>query len=50
MEQAQKTAKAIKDIHPEFSLTAFAANHPYRDPKHLDQILTHLNQVELSDR
>ena len=50
MEQARKTAKAIKDIHPEFSQTAFAANHPYRDQKHLDQILTHLNQVGLSAR
>jgi len=47
MKQAQKTAQAIKDVHPEFSLTAFAANHPYRDQKHLEQILTHLNQVEL---
>ena len=50
MEQAQKTAKAIKDIHPGFSLTAFAANHPYRDQKHLDQIITHLNQAELPAR
>jgi len=50
MEQARKTAIAIKDIHPEFSHTAFAANHPYRDQKHLDQILTHLNQVGLSAR
>jgi adenylate cyclase len=50
MEQARKTAKAIKDVHPEFSLTAFAASHPYRDQEHLDQILTHLNQVELPAR
>ena len=50
MEQARKTAKAIKDIHPGFSLTSFAANHPYRDQKHLDQIITHLNQAELPAR
>ena len=50
MGQARKTAKAIKDIHPDFSLTAFAANHPYQDQKHLDQILTRLNQVELPAR
>ena len=50
MEQARKTAKAIKDIHPDFSLTAFAANHPYQDQKHLDQILTRLNKVELPVR
>ena len=50
MEQAQKTVSTIKDIHPEFSLTAFAANHPYQNQKHLDQILTHLNQVELPAR
>jgi hypothetical protein len=50
MEQARKTVKAIKDVHPEFSLTAFAANHPSRDQKHLDRILTHLNQVELPAR
>jgi adenylate cyclase len=48
MEQARKTAKAIKDIHPGFSLTAFADSHPYRNQKYLDQILTHLNQVEFS--
>ena len=50
MEQAQKTVSTIKDIHPEFSLTAFAANHPYQNQKHLDQILTHLNQVEFPAR
>jgi adenylate cyclase len=50
MEQARKTARSIINIHPGFSLTAFAANHPYQDQKHLDQILTHLNQTELSAR
>ena len=49
IEQARKTVKTIKDVHPEFSLTAFAANHPYRDQRHLNQILTHLNQVEFPD-
>lgn len=47
MDQARKTAKAIKDLHSGFSLAAFADSHPYRNQKHLDQILTHLNQVEL---
>lgn len=50
MDQARKTAKAIKDIHPEFSPTVFAANHHYRDQRYLHQILTHLNQVEFSVR
>jgi hypothetical protein len=50
MEQARKTARLIINIHPGFSLTAFAANHPYQDQKHLDRILTHLNQTELSAR
>jgi adenylate cyclase len=47
MEQARKTARVINNIHPDFSSAAFAANHPYQDQQHLDQILTHLNQVEL---
>ena len=50
MDQARETAKMIRNIHPGFSTIAFAANHPYQDQKHLEQILTHLNKVDLLAR
>jgi TolB-like protein len=47
IEQARATAGAIRNINPEFSLAAFAVKHPYQDRKFMEQILTHLRQVEL---
>ena len=47
--KAQETAKTIRDIHPEFSLPAFADRQPYQDKRHLDQILTCLNGTALAD-
>ena len=48
VEKAQETAKTIRDIHPEFSLAAFAERKPYQDKKPLDQILTCLNRTALA--
>lgn len=47
MDQANETATMIRNIHPGFSAAVFAANHPYQDEKLLEQILTHLNKVDL---
>jgi len=45
--QAHQTARTIRDFHPDFSLTTFAAEHPYQNAKHLEQILDHLSQAGL---
>jgi adenylate cyclase len=50
VEKARETATKIKMLHPAFSTVTFAANHPYKDPKDLDQILTHLRQALLPVR
>jgi adenylate cyclase len=46
-DQASDTARMIRNVHPGFSLETFSANHPYKDQKYLDQILTHLTKVDL---
>jgi TolB-like protein len=50
IEKARETAATIRKGHPTFSAATFAANHPYKDPKDLDQVLAHLNQALLPAR
>jgi len=48
-DEARETAARIRDLDPSFSLDAYAATQPYRDPGDLERLLERLRAAGLGD-
>jgi hypothetical protein len=46
-DQAQKAVNNLRSIRPEFTIDTFATNHPYKDLKSLEKMVSQLKRAGL---